>query len=494
MPQHEKLNGQVGGRWMMGGPPEPDGSAGSLRRLAFRGGAYMTARQIVGMAINTAGMLLLTQQIGPSNYGIYISALGIFTYLSFVSQCGLDIYLIRREGPTEDQDYHLGFTLLLALGVTGAVLGALLLPVIGQWVGVPGFTPLAIALLAGLPVNLLTLIPTARMERALDYRRLSIVELLNILVYQAVSLSSAYAAMGAWSPVIGWWVQQVFALALLYSISRFRPRFYWNASRAKTMLSYGVGYAGSISIWQMRSLIGPFLLLPAAGPSAVAYVGLATRFVDLLSFAKTATWRLSIATLARVQADSARALSAITDGMRLQVLLLGPPLVGFSMLGPYVMPIVFGDRWAEWSGAMDIFPYIALGVLCNAIFSLHSSMLFVLHRNGLVALFHAAHVTLLFASAAYLLPRHGIVGLGYAEIVAMASYVVIHRLTARVLGTPGYSLAAAWALAAALLLFWPQLGPVACTGVIAVAFWPRTWRTLDGYVRMVLAHDTVSHA
>ena len=476
-------------------PASPAMAGRTLRQLVLRGGTYMAARQIVGIVLSTIGMVLLTQIIGPRNYGVYIAALGVLQWFSFVSQCGLDVYLIRREGPTEDQDYDVAFTLLLVLGLAGAVVGLLLLPLMeNRAAGVQEFGPLLAALFVGLPVNLLTLIPTARMERGLDYRRLSMVESANIVVYQTVSISAALLNMGAWSPVIGWWAQQVLAVTMLYAISGYHPRLSWNTTRAKTMLSYGAGYAAAMGIWQMRSLVGPLIILPWAGPAAVAYVGVATRFAEILSFVKTATWRLSISALARLNGDPRRALIAITEGMRLQVLLLAPPLAGFAIAAPYVMPLVFRDRWADWSRAMDIYPYIALGILCNAVFSLHSSMLFVLRRNGLVAVFHAVYVTLLFTSAAYFLPRYGLVGVGYAEIAAIASYAVIHVFIVRALGRPNYTIAAAWAGATGLLLFSQQLGWITSVGVIAAALWPRTWRTLDGYVRMILAPRSVSPA
>jgi PST family polysaccharide transporter len=223
-------------------------------------------------------------------------------------------------------------------------------------------------------------------------------------------------------------------------------------------------------------------------------VGVATRFAEILSFARTATWRLSMSALARLNGDRRRALTAITEGMRLQVLLLGPLLAGFAFAAPYVMPLVFRDRWPEWSRSMDVYPYIALGILCNAVFSMHSSMLFVLRRNGLVAAFHAVHIAILFGAAAYFLPRYGVVGAGYAEIAAILSYPLIHMFISRVIGPPHYLVAATWAVAMGLLLFTHQLGWIASVGLIAAALWPTTWRTLDGYARMILPTRTVSPA
>jgi PST family polysaccharide transporter len=457
-----------------------------LRRLVMRGGAFLAARQVIGMVISTAGMLILTWQIGPANYGLFIATVGVFAYFNYVAQCGLDVYLIRREGPTDDRDYHLAFTLLLGLGTIVAAVAFAAAPLLAMWADAPGITPLARAMFAGLPLGLLGLVAAARMERALDYRRLAMIELTNVFAMQSVSVSAAFAGAGAWSPIIGWWAQQLLGIVLLYALSGYRPRIGWEAARARTMLGYGISYAAAMWIWQLRSLINSLIVLPWAGPAAVGYVGIASKFVEVLSFVKSTTWRLSMVALARLNGDLTRAANAINEGMRLQILALGPLLAGFAVFAPYVLPVAFRSRWHEWSGSLDIYPYIAAGVIVNALFSLHSSVLFVLRRNAQVAIFHAVHVALLFAAAAWFVPRFGIIGVGYAELVAMASYVLIHVFTVRVLGrSPDYTVPAVWAVAVGLLLFVHQIGWVAWLGVVAVALWPKTWQTLGGYLHLL---------
>jgi O-antigen/teichoic acid export membrane protein len=251
------------------------------------------------------------------------------------------------------------------------------------------------------------------------------------------------------------------------------------------MVRYGAGYATSLAVWQLRLLINPLIVLPWAGPAAVGYVGLATRLAELLGLIKTTSWRLALASFARFADQPRRAVSAVTEGMRLQVVGVGAPLAAFAVLGPIVMPLLFQERWADWAPVMEVYPYLALAVLCNAVFSLHTSVLYVLHRNFLVTAFHAAHVALLMAGAAYFVPRYGIIGVGYAELLAMPSYAVIHLLLKHVVAAPQYGVAVGWAAAAAMLLFIGDLGWLAVSGVAAAAAWPRTWRELAGYMRML---------
>jgi O-antigen/teichoic acid export membrane protein len=339
------------------------------------------------------------------------------------------------------------------------------------------------------------MVPAARLERELDYRRLALVELGGVVVFQAVSLSSAFAGMGAWSGVVGWWVQQVVSVALIYRLSTYRPRLCWDMTRARVMLAYGIGYCASVWVWQLRTLLNPLVVLPWAGAAAAGYVGLALKFVDVLSILKSTAARLAIAALARLNGDRRRALSAMSEGMRLQVLGVGAMLAGFALAAPYLMPLLFREQWVEWEPAMAVFPYLAVGVLGNAMFGLHTAVLYVLGRSWLVTAFNAVYVTLLYVAALYFIPRYGIVGVGFAEVTAMSSYIVVHLLVRRALGSPDYRLAAIWATAAGMLLFVDALGWMTCAGAVAAALWPPTWRTLEGYLRMVRpTREEVSHA
>ncbi len=221
------------------------------------------------------------------------------------------------------------------------------------------------------------------------------------------------------------------------------------------MLNYTLGYAASDWLWQLRNLINPLIVGHFLPAEAVGQVGLAIRMMELLSFTKTIAYRLSVAVLAKVQHEPAKLVEAATDGMRLQTLALGPVLIGFSWFGGMLLATVFGKRWEP---VMLVYPYLALSYLTNAQFNIHSSILYVLHRNWAVTWFHIVHVALFAGSAWVLVDKFGIVGYGYAELAALLSYPVIHRSVRRVVGSPDYGVSALWWAGIALGLFWRDLG------------------------------------
>ena len=452
----------------------------SLRGQVFGGGVYLSLRQGLGMFVGFVGVLLLTRTIGPGTYGLYAAALSVYTYLFSLSQLGIGVYLIRHEGEIVPEEYHQAFSLLLLLGIGAGMLGLLALPLVATWTRLESFVPVAATMLIGLPLGLLALPPLAHLERALDYRRVALVELVGQIIYYVITLPLAFMKLGVWAPVIGWWCQQVLTVSLLYKFTGYRPRWHWEPARLRNMISYGLGFSASIWVWQLRMLVNPLIVGRYVGAEAVGFVALTIRLVEYFSFVKGAAWRLSIAALAKLQGDRVRLTKALTEGIQLQIIALGPLLLGFALIGHWLLPILFGESWLP---VIELFPFVAVGCLVNALFNLNSSALYVLRHNWAVTVFHLVHI-ILFAGAAWLLvARLGVVGYGWAEIAALLSYGVIYLQTMKYVGQPRYQLAWMWTFALSMAFFWQRLGIFAFFPLLGILVWPNSWRAFRTYWR-----------
>lgn len=400
----------------------------------------MMVRQGVGIFLSLLGVLVITRLVGPTEYGYYAAASGLVVFLCSVGTWGLNVYLLRKSSDPEVVEYDQAFTLFAGIG--GILSLALLIghSLVAVWLKQPQVSPLLATLALGLPLNLLTCLPITRLERNLDFKQIAFNELASQLIYYVPALPLAIAGGGAWAPTVGWLVQQIVLLGLSARSARFLPRFHWDPELIRTMVGYGLSYSSSTWVWQLRTLVNPLIVGRFAGAEAVGYVALAIRLVEVLSFARTATWRIALAALARLAEDPVRLRRAVEEGMRLQLIAVGLPLGLFAVCG-VVVPLVFGDRWTP---VLWIFPFIAISYLSNALFNLHSSVLYLFQENLHVTWFHALHVALFALSAAVLVPWVGMVGYGWAEMAALASYFLVHRFATERIGRIDYGPPLVW--------------------------------------------------
>jgi PST family polysaccharide transporter len=450
----------------------------SIREAAMRGGSYLVARQAASMAIHLTGVLILTRTIGPKSYGIYATALGIYTVLYIACQSGINVYLIRREGDLTPEHKHQAFSLLLAVGIVVSTLAFLSVPLLQAWTRIDGFAPIARALFALLPFQLLALVPSALLERSLDYRTVSRCEVTGQFLFYVVALPLAFRGAAEWAPTAGAWTQQVSVLAMLSRSARYRPRVQWDRRLAREILTYGWTYSSAIWTWQLRDLVNPLVVSRYAGAAAVGYVALAVRLVDSLSFVKTIGWRLSIPILAPLQGNSQKLVRAVSEGMRLQVLGLGLILAAFGLIAPTVMRELFGEQWVF---VAQLYPFIALGYLTNALFNLHISALCLVNRVRGVLLFNAVHLAVFYTAAMLFVPRLGAIGYGWSEIAALSSYAILYAYMARHVGAPTFGVTAVWWAGSATALFGMRLGWWALLGPLVALAWPGTIREFRRY-------------
>lgn len=387
-----------------------------------RGGIYLAARYGLGVIVGVGNMLVMTWWIGPHAYGLFVSAIGIVAFLATVARGGIDTYLVRSDAP-DARMYGTATTLVLGASIGLALAATAATPLFIRWYGTREFISPYLALLAVIPISALTGIPMAKLERGLEFRQIAGIELAGQSMGLVVAASLAWLRTGVWAPVLGQIAAQVFTLIAACVCTAMPCRLAFDPKLARSMLSYGIGLTASLRAWQLRTLVNPLIVGRFVGAEGVAYVALAIRIAEALGSFRLAAGRMAIAALARLQHRQEDFRRTLERALYLQVVTLGPLLCGFVFLGPYLVRHIIGARWTP---SIQIYPFAAAGVLVNSVYNLQASALFVVGKQWLVMQSYVAHVVLLAATTFILLPRLGLIGYGWAELVACGAYCLIH--------------------------------------------------------------------
>lgn len=389
----------------------------------LRGGGYFAARYGLGVFISLGNMLVMTRWIGPHSYGLFVTAIGLGAFLSTLARAGLDTYLVRSEAAPDKKTYDIASTLIFVISIGLVLAGAALVTPLIRWYGSREFVLPYLALLLTVPLTGLSGVPIAKLERNLDFKNVAGIELSGQVLGLLTSALSAWSGWGVWAPVFGQLAWQLYVLMAAHISAQLVPRPRFESGPAREMLAFGIGLTASLRTWQLRTLVNPLLVGRFAGAEAVAFVALALRIVEALGTLRLAAGRMAIASLSRLQNRRQEFRTALERAMRLQVITLGSLLCAFSLAGPFAVRHLMGDRWMP---SLTVYPFVAAGVLANSIYNLQASALFVLGRQWTVAWSYLTHVALLGVGTHLLLPRVGIAGYGWAELLACIAYFLIH--------------------------------------------------------------------
>jgi O-antigen/teichoic acid export membrane protein len=474
------------------GQDSPSQPGSDLKQRVVRGGAAIAVRQGLGMGLSLVNVLLVTRIIGPSQYGVFAAAFGVVAFIATAGTLGLDVYLLRKPSEPDPAEYNQAFTLFAVISVFFGGGLTLLRHRIAQLAGIPELAlPLAVMSLY-IPFNLINVPAVVRLDRNLRFHRVALIELVGQVSGYLVAVPLAFGGKGCWAPILGTLTAQFLMLILVFLSAPMRLRLHWQSKLVRQMLGYGLGYSGAVWIWQLRSLVNPLIVGRFAGAQGVGFVALAIRLVEVLAFIRLATWRIAMAALAKLDGNRNRLRRSITEGMRLQALAVGVPLALFAGVAPFLLPPIFGSRWDP---AFLLFPFIALSYLLNAAFNMHASVLFLLQRNVQVMYFYAAHIALFAGSAALLVPRFGYLGYGWAEIMAFASYCLLHHFIRLSVGSPDYRSAMVWLLVCSIVIVASStLGMLRLTVLLllpAPFFFARERTFLEVYARLLMNRESV---
>ncbi|HKS74691.1 MAG TPA: oligosaccharide flippase family protein [Terriglobales bacterium] len=424
----------------------------ALSRETLRGGAFLAARYGLGVLVSLGNMLVLTWWIGPHAYGVFVTAIGLVSFLASVARAGVDTYLVRLENEPDAKTYGIASTVVLSTSIVLTGFGCGLIPLLTRWYGGREFAAPYFVLLLSLPVVGMTGIPTAVLERQLNFQRLAGLELGGQGLGLVLSMMLAWSHCGVWAPVAGQLGWQGFLFLATCASASYFPRFRFAWHEARTMLRYGAGLTASLRTWQLRTLVNPLLVGKFAGAEAVAFVAFAIRTAEALGSVRMAAGRLAIAALARLQNSREQFRASLEQALFLQIITLGPLLCAFALLGSWAVRHIAGPRWMP---SLIVYPFVAAGVLVNSLYNLQASALFVVGKQWLVMRSYTAHVVLLAAGTFFLLPRYGIAGYGWAELLACSAYPVLQSGLKTV--PISYRRLTPWLAAFTALLFIPML-------------------------------------
>ncbi len=405
-------------------------SEATLRTSAIQGGAYLAAREVVGIALRAGGIVVVTRLIGPSAYGVYSAAAAFAALIAAVAQMGLEVYLIRQpEEPTETL-YQQVFTFLVVVSVSLSVLAIVVSLVLSHFVsGIEASQRVFVVLMVSVPFNVVWAPAQAKIERAFGYKRMAWLELGGDTMLYAVAIALAFAGAGAWSLAVAFVVWQAWLLVGSYWLARLRPRWSWSRQTARDLIHHGLPYASSGAIGTGKGLINPIVVGAMYGSTGVGYVALALRLIDTLGFAQRATWRLGMVALSKVRGQTDRLVRGVEQGMVLQLLMTSVPILAACVLANWLIPFAFGHQWVPM---IPVFAWLAASRIAAAPLTVLFALLFSAARNASVAFGTLINLIATFVLAFFLVHLFGIVGFGVATAVGSLTWFQVIRVARQV--------------------------------------------------------------
>jgi PST family polysaccharide transporter len=416
-PERDDVGDDLGYGFEAGAPPEPV----ALGASAARGVGVLVGRTL-GLQLLTAGVtIVLARLLTPADYGMFALALSIQLAGQRLAELGMPAALIgQADEPSAEQQAAMGgamlSTSLLVSGTLFAVAFALA-PALGF-----DSEALRVVAVAGVAMPFYSgrAVPTALLERHLQFGRVALVEAADTLTFNAFALVGALAGLGAFSLAGAVPAGALASAAAAWALQPFERRPRLRLDPLRPMLKFGAQITLVQAINVMQE-VGFVAALTAVGGSASAgFYAMAKRLFSFPIALTGAVARVSFPALSRSQglrpsrAARAALYTTIVAGLPL-ALVAGAvqPLIG----------VVLGDTWMPTS---DVVLAGSLGMMIAA--SANATMIGYALAEGAVGSVIAAcafEALLAIAIAITLTTSLGETGIGLAMTVSSLGAMVV---------------------------------------------------------------------
>lgn len=318
------------------------------RRGATIWSFVMTGGQSV---LRIAMQLVLAALLGPEDFGLLALALVYVMLIQILLDQGMGTAIIQRQN-LETSHLDSGFWMLIGLSgvlTVGAIAGA------GAWADFqrePDLQLIVIVLSLLIPFRALTVVQEAVLKRELDYRSLAIRGNLALVVSGVVGITAALAGAGVWALVYEQLANAAAELAVLWSVSSWRPRWRFSRRHARELLSFSVGtFMGAAGVFALTRgealIVGRFF-----GATSVGLYRFAWRIVySVIELVINPLQNVAFSVLSRLQGDRDEFAESLLDTLRTAAILLVPLMGIVAGAGPDLLSIL-GEEWEPATPAL----------------------------------------------------------------------------------------------------------------------------------------------
>jgi enterobacterial common antigen flippase len=345
----------------------------------FRATAILSGSSIVTILVGVVSAKVMAVVLKPTGYGYYGLLQSLVALSTIVAGAGMATSMVRLgAGPAKSGDHATMANLRSGAWLLFAVIAALVLLVfsafrvsISRWtLGSPNYAGaivlMGIALVAAVAGRLQTGILNA-------YHRVGALAkygVVNAILSAAVAIAAVllWGEKGVASAILAGSVASV--AASTYYLYRDVGRPAARSSRRETVkatgsiLRFGGPYMASSLVGTGVQFALPFLVLHLLDTEDVGYYRAAAAIsVNYMAFLVTAMTQDYFPRVSAASKDIATLTKLINDQHRVVMLLVIPMILGTLALVPYVIPIVYSNKFApavvilEWMLIGDLFKF-----------------------------------------------------------------------------------------------------------------------------------------
>jgi lipopolysaccharide exporter len=391
----------------------------NINQRMASGIVWMIAARLTDRSIGIVSTLILARLLVPGDFGLIAMATAIGGMLDLVGSFSFDMALIQNA-KAERRHYDTVWTFNVLFGLVCTIgLISLAIPA-AHFYKEPRLAPVMYVLSASFFLGGFGNIGVVNFRKNLNFRQEFIFIFVRRVATFAVTITAAFSLRSYWALLVGMTVGRMVGLWMGYYMNSYRPSFTLSAARelfhfSKWMFINNI--LGFLRHDGCTFIIGRVFGTTELGVYSVSYEISNLPSTELVAPINRVTFPgfSKMATTSAISESYLRLLGMIT-------LLILPVGVGIAAVSEPMVLALLGDKWVD---GIPLIAILAISGAINATQTNNASVWLALGRPHEVTRVQLCYLLILFPSLYFSLVRFGIVGVGYAYILAQCVDVIM---------------------------------------------------------------------
>ena len=310
-------------------------------------------------AFSALFMFILAALLGPREFGIVSLALIYISFIQMIQIQGFQSALVQRKNLAPEHMDTMFWTNAFMAGAFCALsfaFGSLW----AHFNHLPALSLYVTALSACIPLQGLTVVHTALLQRRMDFRSLSLRTNFSVLFGGLVGLLLAWAGWGVWALILQQIARDFAALILLWHFVDWRPRLKFSLTHLRDLIHFSMSnFTAQLAVFidtqGAAILMGTFF-----GPVSVGLYRVAERIVTAVTAVATSSIQaVSLPEFSRNQTNPGALKASVLTCVRISAILTLPAMAGLITISHPLMGIV-GPQWYPATNALRLLSLLAM--------------------------------------------------------------------------------------------------------------------------------------
>lgn len=332
----------------------------NLTTKTVQGVGWSGISQVICLLLQLGITAILARLLTPKDFGL-LAMVVVFTNLVMIFRdFGLTAALVQRKEIT-DEHLSSSFWVNVLTGLFLALLLAALSPAIAYFYGENKLTSIIMVLASTFFISSFGIIQTALFTKELNFKSLAIVEILAVAISGAVAIILAFYGFGVLSLVWQQVILSIVTVVLLWTFSRWRPRFLFKWQLIKELLGFGLNLTGFNFVNYFARNLDNLLIGKFLGSVALGFYDLAYRLLLFpLSNISSVIGRVMFPSLSAIQDDKNKVCDVYLKTTRYIAAITFPLMIGLLVVAPQFIRVIFGSQWERSIFLVQILALVGL--------------------------------------------------------------------------------------------------------------------------------------